>query len=69
MQAYSLIKVFVCKMPSAQTDRAVDVLGDGLVRGLVLTADSQPDIAFIPLYQPAVPVHQTRQVEEQEGER
>lgn len=47
-----------------RTDRAVNVLGDGFVRWLVLTADSQPDVAFIPLYQPAVSFHRGRQVEE-----
>lgn len=48
------------------TDRAVDVLGDGLVRRLVLTADSQPDVAFVPLDQPAVASHR-RQVEHHQG--
>ena len=48
------------------TDRAVDVLGDGLIWRLVLTADSQPNVAFIPLYQPAVSFHLDRQVEEQQ---
>lgn len=37
-------------------DCVVDVLGDSLVRRLVLTADSQPHIAFVPLYEPAVPI-------------
>lgn len=58
-----------CKRPSARrppTDRAVDVLGDGLVRGLVLAADSQPDVAFVPLYQPAVTPHHAGQVEERQ---
>lgn len=37
-------------------DCVVDVLRDGLVRRLVLTTDSQPHIAFIPLNEPAVPM-------------
>lgn len=43
------------------------MLGDGLVRGLVLTADSQPDVAFVPLDQPAVPSHPGGQVEHHQG--
>lgn len=43
------------------------MLRDGLVRRLVLTADSQPNVAFVPLYQPAVPCHLSRQVEQQQG--
>lgn len=42
------------------------MLGDGLVWRLVLAADSQPNIAFISLYQPAVRVHLGRQLEEQQ---
>lgn len=42
------------------------MLGDGLIWRLVLTADSQPNVAFIPLYQPAIPFHHARQVEEQQ---
>ena len=42
------------------------MLGDGLIRRLILTADSQPNVAFIPLYQPAVPFHHAGQVEEQQ---
>ena len=49
-------------------DGVVDVLGDSLVRRLVLTADSQPHVAFVPLYEPAVPVDRVGKVgEEQEG--
>lgn len=36
-------------------DCVVDVLGDSLVWWLVLTADSQPHIAFVTLNEPAVP--------------
>ncbi len=43
-------------------DRVVDVLGDSLVWRLVLTADSQPHIAFVPLNEPAVPVHHVGKV-------
>lgn len=43
------------------------MLRDGLVWRLVLTADSQPNVAFVPLYQPAVPSHLGRQVEQQQG--
>lgn len=43
------------------------MLGDGLVRRLVLTADSQPNVAFVPLDQPAVPSHLSRQVEHHQG--
>lgn len=35
-------------------DCVVDMLGNSLVWGLVLTADSQPHIAFVPLNKPAV---------------
>lgn len=42
------------------------MLGDGLVWRLVLTADSQPNVSFIPLYQPAVPFYHAGQVEEQQ---
>lgn len=49
-------------------DCVVDVLGDSLVRRLVLTADGQPHIAFVPLNEPAVPTHHVGKVgEEKEG--
>lgn len=49
-------------------DCVVDVLRYRLVWWLVLTADSQPHIAFVPLNKPAVPIDQTGEVgEEQEG--
>lgn len=38
-------------------DRVVDVLRDGLEWRLVLTADSQPHIAFVPLNEPTVCLH------------
>lgn len=50
----------------SHTDRAVDVLRDGLIWRLVLTADSKPNVTFFPLYQPAIPFHCARQVEEQQ---
>lgn len=43
----------------------VDVLGDRLVRWLVLTADGQPHIAFVPFNEPAVPIHHTGEVGEE----
>lgn len=58
------IKGFLIDM--LDTHRAVDVLGDGLIWRLVLTADCQPNVTFITLYQPAVTFHHTRQAEEQQ---
>lgn len=53
---------------SQVVDCVVDVLRDGLVRRLVLTADGQPHIAFVPLDEPAVSIGRVRKVgEEQEG--
>lgn len=49
------------------THCAVDVLRDCLVWWLILTADSQPNIAFVSFYQPAVPSHLSGQVEQQQG--
>lgn len=49
-------------------DGVVDVLRDSLVRRLVLAADRQPYVAFVPLNEPAVPVdHLGKEGEEQEG--
>lgn len=49
-------------------DRVVDVLGDRLIWWLVLTADSQPHIALIPLNEPAVPIdHVGKEREDKEG--
>lgn len=53
---------------SQVVDCVVDVLGDGLVRWLVLTADGQPHVAFVPLDEPAVSIGRVREVgEEHEG--
>lgn len=53
---------------SQVVDRVVDVLGDGLVRRLVLTADGQPHVAFVPLDEPAVPTGRVGKVgEEHQG--
>lgn len=41
-------------------DRVVDVLGDGFIWWLVLAADSQPHISFVPFNEPTVPVHHVR---------
>ena len=46
-------------------DRVIDVLRDGLVRGLVLTADSQPHVALVPFDQPAVSLNRAGEVEEE----
>lgn len=49
-------------------DRVVDVLGNSLVWWLVLTADSQPHIAFVPLNKPAVTFDRVGKVgDEQNG--
>lgn len=49
-------------------DSVVDVLGDCLVRRLVLTADGKPHIAFVPLNEPAVSIDHVGKVgEEEEG--
>lgn len=53
---------------SQVVDRVVDMLGDGLVRRLVLTADGQPHVAFVPLDEPAVSTDRAREVgEERKG--
>ena len=51
----------------ADTNRVIDVLGDGLVWRLVLAADSQPDVPLIPLNEPAVPPDWPGQPQEHQG--
>lgn len=53
---------------SQVVDSVVDVLRDGLVRRLVLTADGQPHVALVPLDEPAVSTdHEWEVGEEHEG--
>lgn len=59
------IRVEAVIQVESATDRTVDVLGNGFVRRLVLTADRQPNVAFVPLDEPAVSADHRRQSQEE----